>query len=186
MQSISDDDDTVLSFSVTTRSKRFRPTFEVPAGMSWRKRRRWLRHVGERFRPLFRVQLGGTRLADIDPDRDAGRRFKVDLGARYFCYSEFHYFGNPGYYQTFVFTAGGAGIRASIGDIPSVIQEIGGNEWPDPDGNLNEVAWQDMPATQQFRHDTVITTYTVIGPGLWEANYPSRFGPHGDEVRTLP
>ncbi len=43
-----------------------------------------------------------------------------------------------------------------------------------------------MPAAQQFRRETVITTYTVIGLDLWDVNYPSTFGPRLDLVRTLP
>lgn len=133
---------------------------------------------------MFRVRLGHTRFADIDTDRETAPRFKVDLGARLFSYSEFHYFGNPGYYQDFVFTASSAAASAPIGEVQRVIQEIQGNEWPAPD--RNQIEWADMPETQRFRDDTVVTTYTVIGPELWETNYPSRFGPHGDEVRTLP
>lgn len=50
----------------------------------------------------------------------------------------------------------------------------------------DEPEWSDIPAAAELRRKTVVTTYTVIGPQLWEVNYPSTFGPHGDEVRTLP
>jgi hypothetical protein len=37
-----------------------------------------------------------------------------------------------------------------------------------------------------FRRRTAITTITLIGPMLRVDDYPVFFGPHGDEVRTLP
>lgn len=188
VQTISDYDDTVLAYSVTTRRRRFAPTFETPARFDWLDRWRWRRRFGGKYTPLFKIRLGRTRFADLDPndpDDFAGPHFKVAAGARSFAYSELHYFGNPGLYQTFVFTASSAAWDAPAGLAFRVVEEIHGEEeWPSPE--TNDLSWEDMPATQRFRRETVITTYTVIGGDLWERNYPSSFGPHGDEVRTLP
>jgi hypothetical protein len=188
VQTISDHDETILAFSVTRRRPRFRPVLEMPAKLGWLDRWRWRQRAGEKFEPLFRVRLGRTRFADLDngPDAFAGPHFNVGVGARSYSYSEFHYFGNPGHYQTFVFTASSAAGSAPIGEPLKIREEVGGDEWPDPEREYDERSWEDLPLTQRFRRETAITTYTVIGPELWERNYPSSFGPHGDEVRTLP
>lgn len=193
VQTISDADETVLSFSVTTRHKRFRPTFEMPYGMTWRARRRWRKIAGERYEPFHRLTLGRTRFSDLDPDDPddfAGPHFKIRVGAGVFFYDELHSYGNPGHYQTFVASASVAAGPAPLGDIVAAPKEVGSDEWFDS-ANQDEDdprTWEELPATAQFRRDTAITTYTVIGPTMIFAveNYPSTFGPHGDDVRTLP
>jgi hypothetical protein len=189
VQVICDDDQTVLSFSVTVRGSHFHPVFQMPSKIGWRERRRWSRRTGETFEPLFRVRLGRTRFAELDrgdPEEFIGPHFKAWIGARSFSYSEDHYYGNPGYYQTFVFTAGSnARIPTGIGDLSGAIQEAGGEEWPDRERD-DQPNWDQMPKAQAFRRQAIITTYTVISVNLQLDNHPSTFGPHGDEVRTLP
>ena len=69
----------------------------------------------------------------------------------------------------------------------AIFQEIEGEEWPNPNEDVIEPEWASMSETQQFRRETVITTYTVIGVSLGLENYPvDRFGPHEILVRTLP
>lgn len=191
VQTISDDDETVLAFSVMTRTRRFTPTFAVPARLrmiegSWL---RWGR-ARARVQPLFQIRLGRSRFADLDPQDQEwfnGPHFKVSTGARSFTYSEFHYYGNPGYYQTYVFTLSSASPVARGGsEAIHVKDEVGTDEWPDQSSDDSQPEWDQMPVTQRFRRNATITTYTVIGFGLSKANYPSSFGPHGDEVRTLP
>jgi hypothetical protein len=190
VQTISDEDESVLVFSVTTRSPQFHPVFQLPYKVGWRERRQWKRRTGEEFKPIFRVRLGQTRFADLDrgdPDEFTGIHFRAWIGARTFSYSEDHYYGNPGYYQTFVFTtSSNAPALGGISGLGEAIQEAGGEEWPDQ-SREDQPDWKDMPKTQTFRRNSVITTYTVIGVGLSLDNYPSRFfGPNGDDVRTLP
>ena len=190
VQTISDYDETVLSFAVTTRSKRFRPTFEMPYGMTWRRRRRWRKVSGQPYEPFHRVTLGRTRFSEVDPADPGefeGPHFRIRVGARVFFYDEFHSYGNPGHYQTFVFSASSAAGPAPLGDIVGAGQEVGADEWPDPDDEDEPRSWKEFPVTAQFRRDTAITTYTVVGAMVFAIeNYPSTFGPHGDEVRTLP
>lgn len=69
--------------------------------------------------------------------------------------------------------------------LAKAIREAGGEEWPDP-RRLDQPEWDRMPSAQSFRRQAAITTYTVLRVDLWLENYPSSFGPHGDEVRTLP
>jgi len=191
VQAISDDDDTVLAFSVTTRTRRFHPVYRMPVPPSWIERKRLKREFGYRYVPLLRVTLGRSRFADgdsKDPDRFAGPHLRLQLGAHNWTYSEYRSFGNPGYYQTFVLTASDVAARLAVGQFHDVQREIGGNEWPDPDPTkyAGQPTWEEMPATQEFRRSTVITTYTVIGMQMWEQNYPATFGPQLSVVRTLP
>jgi hypothetical protein len=198
LQTISDADDTVLAFSVTTRRKRFRPKFEAPHRIGLLERIRWRRRFGEPFRPLFSVRLGSTRFSDLDPvepDDFAGPHFQATLGARTARYSELNYYGNPGHYLTYVFTASTAAPgRPEWGRLGEVIEQAGHHEWPYPSRTHEapppppetEPEWDDLTAAHEFRRRTVITTYTAIGPGLWDVNFPVTFGPHGDEVRMLP
>jgi hypothetical protein len=200
LQTISDDEDTVVAFSVTTRSRRFKPKFEAPSGMSLRRRLRWRRDVGEPYKPLFRVRLGRTRFADLDspnPDEFAGPHFRVSSGVRTFSYSEFNYYGNPGHYLTYVFTASSvAPGPADWRNIVALREQAGYHEWPyqhrpdaddpDPPSPGTEPEWETLTSAHVLRRRTAITTITVLHSRLWAENYPTTFGPHGDEVRLLP
>jgi hypothetical protein len=200
VQTISDDDETVLAFSVTIRRERFRPTLWIPRKRTAVERFRHALSYRRWPRPVAKVKLGRTRFADLDskdPDNWAPPHFRASMGARSAFYSEFHYFGNPGHYQHYVFTSGtntpGGGEFHRIGQ---AAQQAGFQEWPyparrDPDDLWqppppeNQPEWEAIPDAAAFRRSAVITTYTVI-LRLWPENYPSTFGPHGDEVRTLP
>jgi hypothetical protein len=191
VQTISDEDDSVLAFSVTTRSARFKPRFYGVPRPGRVERWRWQQRFGSRYRPLVDVTLGRTTFADLDsadPASFGPPHFIVSMGAHNHAYSEFSFFGNPGHYQTFVWTASDAARQGRFGDGTAVSEEIGGHEWPDPTAKPNrQPEWSSMPATQDFRRETVITTYTVVSAALWIENYPlGRFGPHENEVRTLP
>lgn len=136
-----------------------------------------------------RTGSGHTRFADLDPDDPdqlGPPHFKVSVGAHNWTYSELCYLGNPGYYLTVVLTASDVAANAAVGEVFKVQQELNGAEWPDPAKDDDEPGWDALPMARQFRRDTIITTYTVIGIDLWEVNYPSTFGPHLNLVRTLP
>lgn len=189
VQTITDADDTVLAFSVTTRSRRFRPTYKLPFRPRYFERHGLQRKRNFGWAPIIHVKLGRTRFADLDrdnPDQFAPPHFKVSVGAHNWTYSELRYLANPGYYLTVVLTASDVAAQTPVGEVFKVQQELGGAEWPDPAKAGNEPGWEALPTAQQFRRDTVITTYTVIGIDLWDVNYPSTFGPHLNLVRTLP
>jgi hypothetical protein len=189
VQVISDEHETVFSFSITTRRKRFNPVFHGTPYPSWWERVQMRVRSRARYEPLFKVKLGKTHFAEIQA---WGPPKKVSswLAARIATYSEIRYFGNPGYYQTYVFTASTAGA-GRIGSLGTVAADpelgIGGNlTWPDPDVEADEQDFEAIPGLAAFRRETVVTTYTVIGPYISEDDYPSSFGPHGDEVRAIP
>jgi hypothetical protein len=190
VQAISDDDETVLAFSVTTRSRRFRPVYQVHRQPGLIERWRWRRRFGEPYKPLVRLKLGRTTFADLDPrdpEQFAGPHLLISVGAHNHAYSELTYKGNPGNYQSFVWTASDAARQGRFGNGSAVMQEIHGDEWPDPKMEEIEPNWDDMAETQRFRRETVITTYTVIHPSLPLVNYPlKRFGAHENDVRLLP
>jgi hypothetical protein len=185
VQTITDEDGTVLAFSVTTRTARFTPSFEWPPPMGWRERRRISKMWGEKYKPLFQIRLGKSKFSDFgDEERDdfAGPHFKLTLGAHNYAYSEFKSWGNPSAYQSFAFTASDVASGA-WGDGLAALAEIGGGDWP-RDRDLR--SWDELVATRAFRRATVVTTYTVISMDLWLENYPTSFGPHINIVRTLP
>jgi hypothetical protein len=187
VQTVTDTDETVLAFSVTTRSPRFKPVFEIPSPPSLVQRLRWKHKTGERFRPVVKLKLGKTTFADLFPEPNyfTGWLFRIGIGAHSHFYSEKTYLGNPGYYQTFVWTASDAARHGAFAFKRSVHQEIDGDQWPGADESGPN--WEEMPETRRFRSATVITTYTVIHPSLMIENYPrERFGPHEDEIRLLP
>jgi hypothetical protein len=181
VQVVCDIEETVIAFSVTTRSNRFRPTFKVPTGYGRRRRRRrrWKKQTGESFRTYFEVTLGKTRFERLRNDVGPPRR-KIEVGARTYFFTELYGFGNPGHYQTFCFTASVAAVQAPIGPIADLAQSIGRGWVEEPSDS------EGADLLRRVRHETPITTYTVLGPMVSAENYPSTFGPHGDEVRTLP
>jgi hypothetical protein len=107
---IADTDETVHGYSVTTRSRWFRPKFRPPGGYG--VERKWVPRRWERFRWGYRpdnaIKLGRSRFADLGrPQRVASW-----LGAHNAHYFEDYYLGNPGYYQTFVYSINDAGAWA--------------------------------------------------------------------------
>jgi hypothetical protein len=189
VQTISDDDETVLAYSVTSRSPRFRPRLVVPPQSRLRDRRRVGRRRREEGRRLLRVKLVKTRFAEVDPtdpNEFTGVRFDAYTGARAYAYSEFHYLGAAGVYQTYVLTASSAGPEAKgYGQLAKGIGEAGGGIWPGHDP-ADAPEWTEMPSIQRFRRENVVTGFTVISVKLLDVNYPTTFGPHGEGIRTLP
>jgi len=184
VQVVCDLEETVLAFSVTTRSSRFRPTFSFPPKPSFQGRRRWKKLTGNRFQPFFRVTLGRTRFDRLSVKALRPRR-KIEGGARLYMYTELFSYGNPGHYQSFGFTSSSAASQGQLGEFVDVIQALGPG-WTDRAKSAELGELEDHPLLKRFRRETVITTYTVLGPTMWAENYPTTFGPHGDEVRTLP
>jgi hypothetical protein len=107
VHTLADADETVQAFSVTSRNKRFKPEFCPPGGSGYE--RRWPLRRWDRFRWGYRanqaIKLGKTRFIELGhPDRAASW-----VGAHNAHYFEAHYLGNPGHYQTFVYSINDAG-----------------------------------------------------------------------------
>jgi hypothetical protein len=121
------DDETVLAFSVTTRSSRFHPRFDSRGGGTY-VRRRWLAPTLARrrwlprklrfrlsdFKPLFRIKLGKTRFSELEGPQNA----RAWLGAQSGSYEEIYDYGRPAYYQRYVFAVNALG--ASPADLAAI------------------------------------------------------------------
>jgi hypothetical protein len=185
VQTVSDQDDAVVGYSITTRNRRFRPTIHFPLPPTGRERLMQMLTLGRR-RPyeLARVKLGHTTFAKALRDDRVFPEIRSFVGARAYSYTELRYCGNPGHYQTFGLTMSSA--APTIGGDPARIETVdpGGDPWREydeaPDDWL-EVAPDWIKATHAHG---VVTTVTII------LHFPVKewrtFGPHGDEIRTLP
>jgi hypothetical protein len=187
VQTISDDDQTVLAYSVTTRSRRFRPSLRPVPALGFYKRLR-LRRFKEYRRLQPRIVLGKTRFSDLDapePEHFAPPRLRLRIGAHNFDYSETAYFGNPGRYQSFAWTASDVARQGPLGSFANVGSGLSPDRWTnfaDP----NDPDWSELAALHRFRRETAITTYTVCDVRLQIEKYPlSCFGVGEHEVRTL-
>lgn len=189
-QTVADKEGTVLGFSITTRKRRFAPRLAVPRPVPMLA---WLlgRPTRERrqLSALAHVQLGRTRFSDVVLTEWGLPSVRCVIGARTYAYSEAWYFGNPGHYSTYVCTASTA---SQVGGYPEDLEPI---DWPenrdDPDEGYAPTGEDEDPILapwiEAVRQSAVVTTWSVLQFPLSPENWPpENFGPHGDEVRTLP
>jgi hypothetical protein len=202
VQMVSDGNDKVVGYSVTTRSTSFHPTlwfptyqqssfparlrhflqmlartFDKHAAIS---RGEWVRMALRYDAPIrpqrqgcTRIELGRTTFKHARPTRIP--RIHAARGNKHWSYVEAYWEGNPGYYQYLVLAASRVSPAAR-----------------EPEG-IENIDWQDRPWRDADRPDWiarahavgVITTMAVIGMGFEPENWPV-FGPTVDEVRTLP
>lgn len=184
VQTISDEDGSVLAYTVNSRKRWFRPTFYAPRRIRFRERIRGLIRWRRWWQPNMRVKLNKTKFAEAleerpEPD-DFSVRVQAWIGARSFVYSEPHYFGNPGYYQTFVLTHNDLAPvgRLRHEELAALINASQTDQFDD--GTASQT-----PEARSFRRHTPVTAFTVLGPHLDVDDYHWKFGPHGDEVRML-
>lgn len=184
-QAIVDGDDVVLAYSITTRQSDFNPKLNILWGKP----------------PVI---LGETKLVDLiqlvgadDPDHIISAWGVHDIS-----YAEGYYFGNPGNYQTFFFGTTQAGYTEEELSLPpelvysfdlkdkiSVIMNPGATSTTSSGKRIPEDVREDL---QEFREDTIINTYTIVGPlrpikellgQIDSALYV--FGPDYNQVRLL-
>lgn len=187
VQTVSDEDETVVGFSITTRNRRFRPEIIFPVVPSRRERIVEKLTLGRR-KPyaIVRLRLGRTTFENaIVAEWAAGGSPSVrsGQGARSWNYTEIYSFGNPGHYQEIALTYSSvAAPRANPGEIESADAEQ--EPWLQHDEAPEN--WQDVAPLWllNLRSRSPVTTVTVIGMEFPVDEWP-QFGPHGDEVRTL-
>lgn len=148
-------DGTVIWYSVTTRSRKFRPLAIGP----------------------HPIRLGKSRFSDLRNDPTAAGSF---LGARRWGYSEVHYEGNPGMYQTFGYGHCQSGAGVQVGSI----QEIAWDDGPLASSPIADDFSHD-PRLKRFRDESVINSYAVGAPYFDLQPDPGGFGPDEDLVRVL-
>lgn len=179
VQALVDEDETVLAFSVTSRSARFRPRFAMPPGVTWRQRSRFRKWLGvlPGDVPIFDIRLGRSRFAVLPQPRTVyGFQGFHDYG-----YVETHWFGNPGAYQHYALASNDAGAPAWQ-HIDLLFPEGAGGlvRWAEWSGD-------DFPdSAAKYREREAPNTLTVIGSRFQIDDYPMSFGPEINEVRTIP
>jgi hypothetical protein len=105
VHAVADEDETIHAYSVTTRSRRFRPTFRQQGGW-WIDRGRLgrlLRLPQTKLHP--KVKLGQTRFHELGPPAQAA----AWVGAHNAHYFEAYWGANPGLYQWFIYSINDAG-----------------------------------------------------------------------------
>lgn len=189
VQAYADKDETIHAYSVTTRSKHFNPRFRPPGGHTVEPSRigRLLRMPTIKLQP--QIKLGKTHFAVLGHPQQAA----AWSGAHNIHYFESYHHGNPGYYQTFVFSINDSGYRPyehwdhhlhtfSIG-----FTSDGQRAWLE-EGNSQIPDWYD-----NFRRQARINTYTVMTLALIDYPffmpppkvYPTNFGPSSGITRTI-
>lgn len=185
-----DEDDSVSTYTITTRRRSFAPVFVCPGGNG--RRRRWVParlqdhpafgRVAWKVEPAFRVRLGWTTFASATswpvPLPEIG------LGVRDFSYSESHFFGNPGYYLYYTLSdsAWGAGRGRAARDFLSSGHQ--GRLIRDADDrSLMDLTQEERTALDAYRRRARINTIMwSVSPGRPPSG---RVGVHGDLVRTV-
>lgn len=169
VQAVTDQTETVLAFSVTTRNPKFNPKFQSPSGY-FEKRSKVLRGwaIGK-FTREFDLRLGQSMFSEAI---QLPGEVKAYLGAHNWGYTETHWGANPGLYEYFVLAVNDAGAKA----------------WPDEltllfeDGHLGDFGWNGEPPYEEtsnlvaFRKAATINTFSIIGPSLSPEDYPVTFG----------
>ncbi len=202
VQTVSDRDNTVVGFSITTRRRSFHPklsfpnnrppsrwaqlilfgrllVFAIPSHAELSRRERLMgairydRPIGRRRQGGTQVELGRTTFERARPMRNP--RIQSSRGNKHWCYVEAYWGGNPGYYQHVVFAAS----RGSpVARYPDGIET---REWDDrPWLETDGPEW-----IKRARSTGVITTMAVIGMSFDVEAWP-QFGPSVDQMRTLP
>lgn len=188
VQAFADGDETIHAYSVTTRSKHFNPRFRAPGG-----------HVVDRnriqrflFMPVVKLQpkikLGKTHFEVLGrPQQAAAWR-----GAHNFHYFESYYLGNPGLYQTFVFSINDSGYR-SFGQWDQRLNNFSIGFSDDGRRDLAQENEQLPDWYESFRRKARVNTYTVMTLSLQDypvfapppKPYTTSFGPSSNITRTI-
>lgn len=165
VQAIVDEKQSVLAFSVTTRTDGLQPAYYFWNGTD--------RHVV--------VRLGKTRFSELD-EMFGGRgpdSYTGFVGARRLFYAEQLYLGNPSNYQHFVFAFNDAGYRDEDSDLGALMDlPLEASE-----GWVTDIT----PKVQAFRSSTTINTLMITAPSVDPEsilNGPTA-GPDYDQVRVL-
>jgi len=168
LQTVVDQNDAVLRFSITVTDPRFR--FQI--------RDLTFGHLS--------VKLGRSRFADLETwNTPEGRSLRI--GAHNHEYAECYYFGNPGNYQHYVLSkndaAAGEFGYAIERDCPGWTQE-GVLQFDDPPAAGNREFDPDAPYAQRFRAETTINTLTVLGPAAPVDLLAEPRGPDANQTRV--
>jgi hypothetical protein len=111
VQAFVDQQGSVEGFTVTQRTRQFRPSLSFPPGS---RTPRWWRPGSQK--PFLHIRLGITRLADVGPS-ETPAAVRAVLTVRPWFYADLHSFGNPGYYLCFVAGTSYCGNPREVGEL---------------------------------------------------------------------
>ena len=203
VQAYANMDESVLSYSVTTRAPRFRPALRHPSG-GFAGERRYLRLLGlRRPRPFTLTKTRFGALSELPG------RAESWVGFHNWHYYEAYWGGNPGLYQWFVFSINDAGAHfADRGftwdegmnsfargfDDPATpidpqlaleqslrrVENQTQHEMSDEEIEEYVAELEHVPEAPghwlRFRQQVRANTYTVLGPGMPLDDYPGLGG----------
>jgi hypothetical protein len=173
VQTVSDQDDAITWWAVTTTTRKFSPRFTLPPMSS--DGRRWS------------VRLGNTRFAQLADGRTTIRWL---LGASRAGYSECYYFGNPGSYQTYVVSHSDASTVRTIDNLALhellTVQPRNKPESPTGEFILDRPEEFEAAAAplRRIRRVSVVNTFGV-GLDFNAASFPWSIGADAYLVRLL-
>jgi hypothetical protein len=127
VQTISDDVQTVLAYSVTTRSRRFRPSLRPIPAIGRRQRLR-LRREGS-LRESSSVEPASPTSTRPRQITSLHRGFAFSSAPHNFDYSEPAYYGLPGMYRWFVWSASDVARQGPLGSVGKARSELPGEGW---------------------------------------------------------
>jgi len=109
IDALTDTDNKVLAFSVTTRKSNFNPTLKLgPYSLDGKK---------------IVIKLGKSKFSELY-SLPGGGKINSSVGAHNFYYVEEYYFGNPGNYQSYAFSINQAGFTdAPLGKLIEISKE---------------------------------------------------------------
>lgn len=163
LQAVVGADGLVISYSVTTRSPRFRPKL-------------WWPTTGDGFQG---VTLGRSTFVEAgDPTQVTGSR-----GARRIGYAEIHYFGNPGHYQEFALSYNDSGAGDLV-DFTDVFASDGPLDSLAAGALALETYLRDAQV-HTFRFRSVPNTYSVSAPFAQLDSQEWGLGVDLDQVRPF-
>lgn len=165
VQAVTDLENKVLLFAVTTRKSDFHPVLDLGA----------MEVDGNKFA----ITLGKTKFGEIS---SSPTYIFGDQGARRSWYWEKYYFGNPGFYQFYFFANADSGYPHNDTYVP--YEDI--EKLPRGAGDMQSIDISKIPnSVRNFRDHCVINTYGVSSLASELDESPFDIGADLDQVRVL-
>jgi hypothetical protein len=160
IQAITGKNDKVLAYSITAESQDDPPVFIFWQGTT-----------------DIKINLGMSSFSMLSGEPV---RARLNCGARRGSYNEEYYFGNPGYYLTYIF---------SINDIADTIPSLCDEEFLHGDVGVDYSNDNEIDITnekiQKFRKESAINTITITSPFTIGKDLLFEPGPNKDQIRLL-
>ncbi len=170
VQVLADHLNKVLAYGVTTRDKDFNPSFTILEGLYYISKDNILDRSKDKSGAKT-IILGKTKFSDLGVPVDTFAR----LGAHDFYYHEEYYYGNPGNYQSYFFSANESGYLNVDNSNLSFFNSK----------NINT----ENQEVSEFRNNSIVNTIYFTAPGEGFDNLMLRkflIGPDYYQIRVVP